>query len=477
MELELKDIQGILVRGHGDLSAAAFLVLHIKDARRMQNWLGEWMPRINPASEKPTDSRLHVAFTYEGLERLGVTEQNAPGLRVEFIQGMATEHRSRILGDLGDSECGEWDWGGPDSPNVHLLLMVYAADAQELERVIAEIESTCEAGGLSVITRLDTALNAHGKEHFGFRDGIAQPFIKGLKKKGPAENTLPAGEFILGYPNAYEELPDTPLLSPTRDPEDLLPTSTDGRKDFGKNGSYMVFRQLRQEVSRFWQFIDHAIQQENPSASPEARIQLAAKMVGRWPSGAPLTLSPESDQPELEKANEFLYHETDREGFGCPIGAHIRKANPRDTLQNNKPEYALRISNRHRILRRGRNFGHPLAPDFDPLALLNTPDDGEPRGLHFICFNTNISRQFEFIQHSWTDNPKFEGLYHDPDPILGIKDTRDKSETHDFTIQAQPLRRKIRNMSRFVHVMGGAYFFMPGLKALQFLSQIDQTDN
>ncbi|MEM7037198.1 MAG: peroxidase, partial [Bacteroidota bacterium] len=166
-----------------------------------------------------------------------------------------------------------------------------------------------------------------------------------------------------------------------------------------------------------------------------------------------------------------------KEGFRCPLGSHVRRSNPRDVLSTNKPESSIKISNRHRILRRGRNFGPPISQDFDIDEILHAPTNNTERGLHFICFNANIARQFEFVQHTWTDNTKFQALYSDPDPILGIKDTRDKSEFHDFTIPAKPVRRKIRGLSRFVHVMGGAYFFMPGLRALRFLSELSPTDS
>lgn len=169
--------------------------------------------------------------------------------------------------------------------------------------------------------------------------------------------------------------------------------------------------------------------------------------------------------------NQFGYYEHDKEGTKCPIGSHVRRSNPRDTLQNGSPNGALKVSNRHRILRRGRSYGPSLTDDCQPESLMLATDDGKDRGLQFICFNTNLSRQFEFVQHQWNDNTKFEGLYNDPDPILGIKDHRNKSETHDFTIQACPVRKKVHGLRRFVHVQGGAYFFMPGLKALAFLSQ------
>ncbi len=233
----------------------------------------------------------------------------------------------------------------------------------------------------------------------------------------------------------------------------------------------MVFRQLKQEVKQFWNFLEDAVKKENSEAGADDAIQLAAKMVGRWPSGCPVTLSPKVDKESMGRENNFLFNAYDAKGYQCPVGSHVRRSNPRDSLQHKNAQKAMKISQRHRILRRGRIFGPPLTPDFDPRSFLQVEDDGQTRGLHFICFNTNIARQFEFIQHTWTDNSKFQGMYEDPDPVLGIKDSRNKAHTHDFTIPAKPLRRKIQGLKRHVHVIGGAYFFMPGIRALRFLAQ------
>lgn len=469
--MERNDIQGLLIRGHGDLTAAAYIMLQITDPEKARKWLRENLDQVTHANQRPSD-RLQIVFTHSGLEKLGAAKFVAHGFSVSFQQGMATDYRARILGDMGDSSASEWRWGGTENPTIDLGLLVFSSDDEGLE---ARLETLCldnDESGLQRIIVLNSEMNEKGKEHFGFRDGIGQPILAGLSKTGMPENTVPWGEFVLGYENAFGQLPETPVVKLEEDLENQLPLTLDGEgKDFGKNGSYLVFRQLTQDVEGFWKKIRDSIAHENPEAGPVECVQLASKMVGRWPNGTPITLSSERPSEGKEPTDEFLYAEKDALGHGCPLGAHIRRSNPRDSMPDNKPEKSIEIANRHRIIRRGRNFGPPLAPSFEPEDLMVAEHDGKERGLHFLCFNANIARQFEFIQHTWNNNTKFAGQYNDPDPILGIKDSRNKNDTHDFTIQADPLRRKICGLHRHVHVVGGAYFFMPGIRALQFLSQ------
>ena len=471
--MELQDIQGLIIRAHANLPEASYLMLQIADVSQVRNWLKTAWTDINNAGSKPTDSRMQIAFSFSGLEKLGAADFVKHGFSLEYVQGMTTEHKQRVLGDLGESAPDKWEWGGPQNDSIDIVLMLFAQDKTQLTDKIQTLETGYAAGGLKEIHRLHTQGNSLKREHFGFRDGIAQPILPGLSKTGSPENTIPVGEIILGYKNGYEQFPESPVIEASLDTEDILPESPTfrGMKDFGKNGSYMVFRQLIQDVPGFWESVFSSVKNENPDADVEEATFLAAKMVGRWPNGKPITLSRETEKPyDEQKDEDFLYAEKDAEGHGCPFGSHIRRANPRDAMPDNKPEKGLDISNLHRILRRGRNFGPPLAETFSPADLIKANPDGQQRGLQFICFNANIQRQFEFIQHSWSNNTKFAGLYSDPDPILGIKDSRNKSETHDFTIQDPMLRRKVKGLGRHVHVLGGAYFFMPGIKALQFLA-------
>jgi Dyp-type peroxidase family len=236
------------------------------------------------------------------------------------------------------------------------------------------------------------------------------------------------------------------------------------------NGSYLVFRQLSQDVPAFWRYIDEQTRHPDGSADTNARLALASRMVGRWPGGAPLVTSPDRDDPARSEDNDFLYHGSDdARGLKCPIGSHIRRANPRDALE---PEpgsaRSIEVGKRHRILRRGRVYGDPVAPSMDIEAIVAAGQAPGDRGLHFICFNTHIGRQFEFVQHTWVNNPKFDGLYEDDDPVTGAR----TPPAGTFTIQAEPVCTRVTRMPRFVHVRGGGYFFMPGLRALRFLASI-----
>ena len=195
-------------------------------------------------------------------------------------------------------------------------------------------------------------------------------------------------------------------------------------------------------------------------------------MVGRWPSGTALVQSPDQDDPTVTNRDDFTYHETDQEGLKCPLGAHIRRTNPRDSLTPEPgSEKSVAFGNRHRLLRRGRAYGKPFDISMDPATFLKRLDhEVAPvsRGLHFICLNANIGRQFEFVQHTWANNPNFNGLYRDPDPIIGPRTSNGRQ--HDqFTIQQEPAREQVNGLPAFVRTRGGGYFFLPSRRALSFL--------
>lgn len=483
-KLDLHDIQGIIIYGYGKLAAARFVLLRITNPIAAKNWLGTLAETITTAENNPSDigqeTCLNLALTHCGLQELGLDGQTLALFSNEFQEGMTlTEHRRRILGDHGDSAPEYWEWGGSNPLDVHLLLMLYAIDEATLDRFYETQAQAFESGGVQPIKILDTHRLPKRREHFGFRDDVADPVIQGTGRQASPENTINAGEFILGYPNGYGQYTNRPLIDLQRDPQQLLPVDpATGNKDLGRNGSYLVFRQLHQNVRLFWESLDTLTRNPDGNSDPDERIKLAAKMVGRWPSGAPLVETPDQDNPELAESNEFLYHATDPHGFKCPFGAHIRRVNPRDALEPNPgSQETLDTTNRHRILRRGRTYGKPLAESMEPADMLKAEDlDGE-RGIHFICFNANISRQFEFIQHTWVNNPKFDGLYSDDDPLMGARKGSDqkgekgeKGEFGRFTVQATPVRKCVADLPRFVQVRGGAYFFMPGVNAIRFLA-------
>jgi len=335
-----------------------------------------------------------------------------------------------------------------------------------------QLQEAAAGGALGLVTALRAGRQPDTHEHFGFNDGIGQPVIAGTrneerqKKRTNHVTPLPAGEFLLGYENVYGVTADSPSVRPEDDPHGVLPTvpanatglnAKPGMKDLGRNGTYLVFRQLQQHVHEFWQFLDKATQEPRGASNPEARDRLGAKFVGRWKSGAPLVLSPELDNPRLNNENNFSYAEKDASGLRCPIGAHVRRANPRDSLASDA-KVALNSANRHRIMRRGRSYGDR--------SLNVMVDDGVDRGLHFICLNSDIERQFEFVQQTWINNPVFGGLYAEVDPLIGNVPKGDAI----FTVQKSPLRETVHDLCRFVTVKGGAYFFLPSIRALKYLS-------
>ena len=468
--LDFKDIQGIIIHGYGKLAAACFVLLQIADAKAAKSWLGKLAEQITSAQTNPSQSGqqtcLNIAFTHEGLKTLGLDEPILAQFSNEFQEGMSlTEHRQRLLGDFGESDPQKWQWGSSTTEPIHILLMLYAIDEATLDRVYEEQVQAFTNSGVKQIRKLDTYRLPKRREHFGFRDDIADPAIAGISQPETPENTINAGEFILGYPNGYEQYTNRPLVKAERDSQQFLPDDPQGSgdRDLGRNGSYLVFRQLHQEVRSFWQHLEQVTQ------NSEERLKLAAKMVGRWPSGAPLVESPESDNPDLADKNDFLYYDSDPHGFKCPLGAHIRRVNPRDSLPPDRgSQETLETVNRHRILRRGRTYGKPLAESMEAEDILKAEAFDGDRGIHFICFNANISRQFEFIQHTWINNPKFHELYSDDDPLIGDRAT----ETRTFTQQATPVRKCLAGLPRFVQVRGGAYFFMPGISAIRFLASL-----
>ncbi|MEO8538654.1 MAG: peroxidase [bacterium] len=466
-KLELDDIQGLVARGYGRLRAARFLVLAFGDIQPARQWLASVAGELTPASEDPREAAVQLALTHAGLETLGLAATTLAGFSHEFREGMTTPHRQRVLGDLDGNAPESWRWGGPANPVPHALLMLYTANEVQMAGALDAATERLGTAGIRVLVTLDTT-DIGEVEPFGFRDGISQPVPEGFGREGRKEDTVKAGEFVLGYPNEYGELTDRPLVDPLKDPGEVLPQDSGGTKDrdFGRNGTYLVVRQLEQDVRGFWRYLEETTRGSNGDVRPEERDRLGAKMVGRWPGGAPLTTSPDRDDEALAKSNDFGYHHGDAEGLSCPVGAHVRRTNPRDSLDPNPGSAdSLALNRRHRILRRGRAYGARLTPED---ALEASSPDGIERGLHFACLAANISRQFEFIQHTWANNSKFDGLYDEVDPIMGTRGAAGAT----FSMPADPVRQRLTGIPQFVTVRGGAYFFLPGLRALRYLSSL-----
>jgi Dyp-type peroxidase family len=477
VELERKDIQGLIVSSYArDLHCAAYVLLRVENAAGARAWLLQNIKEITTAEAKQEHFSTNLAFTVDGLKNLGLDQEALTTFSRPFQEGMATEHRSRILGDDNEENIpSNWDWGGLESKRVDLLLLIYAENEDTLKAQLQKRREEFNASGaLTEVKTLEAGRQQDSHEHFGFNDGVGQPVMEGtgnkerqLKRTNHATE-LPAGEFLMGHKNVYEVTADSPAVTAEKDPLQILTVvpgnatglnAKPGMHDLGYNGTYLVFRQLAQDVAKFWNFMDQATLDKNKKSDPWARERLAAKFVGRWKSGAPLVLSPKCDDRTLAEENKFGYRDKDAAGFHCPIGSHIRRANPRDSLGESK-KVALDSANRHRILRRGRSYGHHLE---NPMV-----DDGVARGLHFICLNSDIERQFEFVQQTWINSPVFGGLDGEVDPLVGNLPKGDCI----FTVQANPLRERIHGLSRFVTVKGGAYFFLPSMRALNYLATL-----
>ena len=330
------------------------------------------------------------------------------------------------------------------------------------------------------------------KEPFGFTDGVSNPILKGTSQAACAKDSVHLvnpGEFVLGYRDNRNFFPPSPQIKASQDPRRILPAIPDeqpqqypkfgqkvdnGLRDLGRNGSYMVVRQLEQDVKKFDDVTQNLAQDLFKADEVEdGKIILQAKMMGRWHNGKSLATSsatlmkskmhgqsvldigqcPVSRKPfissgELKQDNEFLFGRDDPNGHGCPFGSHIRRANARDSLEpEGKDE--LSVSNRHRLLRRGRSYG----------------TDGK-EGTFFICLNADIERQFEFVQQSWINGPGFHGLSDNYGPISSHMD---QSKT-SFKIQSPSHDIKI-DLPSFTTMRGGGYFFMPGKEALTYITR------
>jgi deferrochelatase/peroxidase EfeB len=488
---ESADIQGLLRAGYDSMKEACFVLLSVTDATAACSWLATAPVTTVQHLERHISTALHVALTAAGMRALGVADSVIAGFSAEFITGMAAdEGRSRRLGDVAASAPSGWRWGGAREP--HVLLMLYAETGLDAWR--AQVETASFRQGFAVLETLPTS-DMHGKEPFGFTDGVSQPRLDWSAERQPGTsadldygNLLSAGEFLLGYRNEYGLYTDRPLLESNQPGAQTLPQAEDdpARRDLGRNGSYLVFRELAQDVRTFWRFIAAQTTDET------ARVALAQAMVGRQISGEKLI--PASTKPIRGvgpdasdiRRNQFTYDD-DPDGILCPFGAHVRRANPRtgdmpggrQSLiaqlirmlgfgHQDLSEDVIAASRFHRIIRRGREYGEKLSPE----AALQ-PDAPDPRsGLHFICLAANIARQFEFIQNAWLMSAKFGGMSGEADPLLGNRAELPPGQPTDgFTIpQPNGVGRRIDCIPNFVTVRGGAYFFLPGLRALRYIA-------
>jgi Dyp-type peroxidase family len=439
--LDLDDIQRGVLHPRPSPYVGTYLLLRIDDRRVGRALLQRLIPVIACAADSMSpdgDMWISVSLTFEGLRALGVPADSLASFPVEFQQGMAT--RAAVLGDVGESSPDHWE-SPLGTRDVHVAVVALSPDEARRDALLQQVEQAYPAvEGIKLMYRQDARVLPTGREPFGFKDGISQPAVEGspIYASNRLERPLKPGEIVLGYPD------ETGVVAATPQPEVL-----------GRNGTYVVFRKLHQRVAAFRQYL------RANAASPAEQTLLSAKMMGRWPSGAPLVLSPDRDDPELARDpthnNEFLYYVGDPRGFRCPAGAHARRANPRDAFQDE----LIGINRLHRMIRRSTTYGRPL-----PEGVLE--DDGADRGLVFVAVGAHLKRQFEFVQTQWVNEGTFRGAPDEKDPIVGPN-----NGVGTFMIPSRPVRRRIAGLPTFVVNRGGDYFFMPGLRGLAWLAALD----
>ena len=436
--LETNDIQHFLLE-RPRAAAGRYEFLSFQHAAAGRAWLAGMMDEVATGdmvrSHPEAASWVTVAFTWSGLAALGVDEASLATFPEEFRLGMAA--RAAILGATGHNGPEHWI-GRIADPAMHALVVLLARDAEERERRSEEhARARSEIPGIDVLSSLDLdAIAPEPREHFGYRDRLSEVPIEGTGGQPQPGSGPPvkAGEFFLGYADESGAAPRLP------EPESLT-----------RNGSYLGYFRLQEHVAVFRDFL------RRHARTPDEEELLAAKLMGRWRSGAPLVLAPEHDDPELAedrgRTNDFDYGKMDPYGYACPIGAHVRRMNPRDTIASVQ---------RHRLIRRGGTYGPPL-PE-------GAPDDGVERGIAGFVGCASLVRQFEFAMSVWVNDPTFKGLGNERDPFIGTQDG-----TFDMTIPRRPIRRKLGGLPAFTTLRGGAYFFVPGLRALRLLAGRDRS--
>jgi len=435
-QLDLEDLQHFLVTRTPAL-AARYEFLSFENADAGRRWLAGMIDKIGTIASVGTSSPdarwVTVAFTHDGLRAIGVDDAALATFPEEFREGLAA--RAELLGLTGHNAAEHWD-AYLAAPAFHAMAILFARDAAERERSKqSHAEHLARVGGVRLLGALDLhALPPFGepREHFGYLDRLTHVSIDGTNHS-PTAGSLPAvkpGECFIGYEDESGETPPPPQ------PEALT-----------HNGSYLAYLRIQEHVGVFREFL-----KTHGGPTTDEQELLAAKLMGRWRSGAPLVLRPDKDDPalgkDLARTNDFDFAKMDPHGYGCPVGSHIRRMNPRDTGDN---------LNRHQVIRRGGTYGELLPPD--------APDDGADRGIAAFMGCGSLIRQFEFVMSVWANNTSFKGQENSRDPIIGTQDG-----TLDMSIPKRPVRKKITGIPSFTTIRGGAYLFLPGIKGLRFLA-------
>ncbi|MGO4712745.1 cytochrome P450 [Bradyrhizobium sp. 2TAF24] len=498
--IETDEVQSLVFRGLGELPFMGCALVRLPDdAATCRGWLKTVMPDIGfstadqqsrtPAALAFGDKRFSAAATFvgfsaSGLAKLGlsaaVADEGLASFPSVFNFGMA--RRSRVLGDAAASGPDHWLWADQPRPEgdgareaADAVLLVYGQSPDECAQLLAQHATHLggrERAFLHVVETSPVAPDKPSYNHFGFREGISQPVIKGTQRFNLGalpRDTVEPGEFILGYRNNQNYFPPTPTVDPESDHVDALPnvpasayarypafaTKPPYTRDFGRNGSFLAIRQFALDADGFEAFTQRKADElrtrtglSTIDGAPVTADWVAAKLMGRQRNGVPLIAG--STSPD---DNDFSYGADDPQGLTCPFGAHMRRANPRDSLEPLDPTQQ-QITNRHRLMRRGRSY-------------TTTDATGrEEKGLLFIGVCADIERQFEFIQQSWISSPVFHGLTDEPDPITA---TAVPGEPRVFTIPTHAGPVALGDMQSFTTVRGGGYFFLPSRSAMRYL--------
>jgi Dyp-type peroxidase family len=450
--LPLEDLQGNVVHGYSFPVACFSFARFLADPPGARAWLAGLLNDVTPgtrwaAGAKP-DTTLNLAFSHAGLQALGLSASSLDGFPKDFREGMPAQ--AADLGDVGPNAPALWDFGGDPRDPIHMLMSMYGLNQAELDRRFGVLKASFDSVVMERY-RLPAAALAPDprREHFGFRDGFGQPSIEGAGAPVvPGQGTpvpggwsdVKAGEFLLGW-----------------DSEGGAPGPLPQPSELGQNGTFLVFRKLHQDVASFRKFLSDNAKRLFGNDTEAHREWLASRLVGRWRSGAPVALSPDRDDPtfadDWSRNLDFDYRD-DPFGASCPVGAHIRRVNPRSGLP---PHHLVRT---HRILRRGLPYGPPL-----PEATEN--DDGIERGVAFMALNASIEWQFRFIQKFWMNDGDFAGsrglTSAERDPLACAGGGK-------FVCFDAQRPRTMFDLPRFVRMRGGGYFFVPSLTGLRFLA-------
>ena len=500
-EVDFGDVQGLVRFGYREMKEASYKLLRVKNPAAARAWLSSAVVNNAKYTKERPETALHVAFTAPGLRELGVSETVIDSFSHEFRTGMATEYRARQLGDVGCNAQENWRWGRHGS-EPHVLVMFFA-EPEQLEAHMERSTGDVWTEAFEVQHSLSADLKA--KEPFGFLDGISQPAIDwDQKRETPTTqldytNETALGEILLGYRNEYGKITDRPLLEPDAGNDELLAAQdAPDKKDLGRNGTYLVLRQLEQDVEGFLRFVGE--QAGGDSAKTE---KLEEAMVGRKRDGKPLVPIREQPIPGVKSEQNQFTFDDDPLGALCPFGSHVRRANPRNTDYPGRPGLlkkliialgfgSKQLPIRSHVLRlaftafcgAAANTVPRLIPLTRPLLIRSKATgpktrrtEPEPKqGLHLICLNANISRQFEFVQNAWMATAaKFSGMTGESDPLLGNREPIPGCPvTSDFNMpQENGLRQRVSGLPQFIKVVGGAYFFLPSLRALRYFAGVE----